>query len=79
MTSVVSRTATYAITNAALPYLRAVGQYGVIGAIQREPALARGVNLYQGNLTHADVAAALGRETTAALPTINNTTNGSNQ
>lgn len=68
MTSVVSRTASYAVTNAALPYLRAIGEYGVIGAIQREPALARGINLYQGNLVDPIVAAALGREMTAKLP-----------
>ncbi len=79
MTSVVARTASYAVTNAALPYLRSVGELGVLGAIQREPALARGVNLYQGNLTHPGVAAALGREVTANLPTVNNKANGSKQ
>jgi alanine dehydrogenase len=68
MTSVVSRTATYATTNSALPYLRAVGEHGVIGAIQREPGLARGINLYQGNLCHPEVAAALGREVITTLP-----------
>ena len=79
MTSVVARTASYAATNAALSYLKAVGEYGMIGAIQHEPALARGVNLYQGNLTHPEVAAALGREVTASLPTVNNKANGSKQ
>jgi alanine dehydrogenase len=79
MTSVVARTASYAITNAALPYLRAVGEYGVIGAIQRQSALARGINLYQGNLTHLDVAAALGRTVTAKLPMANNKNDGSVQ
>jgi alanine dehydrogenase len=54
-----------------------VGEFGMVGAIRREPALARGVNLYQGNLTHPEVAAALGREVTASLPTVNNKANGS--
>lgn len=79
MTSVVARTASYAVTNAALTYLRAVGEFGMLGAIQREPALARGVNLYQGNLTHPGVAAALGREVTANLPIVSNKVNGSKQ
>ncbi|MCP4423044.1 MAG: alanine dehydrogenase [Chloroflexi bacterium] len=68
MTSVVARTATYAITNAALPYLRTLGEYGLIGAIHRESALVRGINLYQGNLADPAVAAALGREVTAKFP-----------
>ncbi len=68
MTSVVARTTTYAVTNAALPYLRALGEYGLIGAIHREPALVRGINLYQGNLADSAVAAALGRKVTANLP-----------
>ena len=68
MTSVVARTTSYAITNAALPYLRAIGEHGIIEAVRRESALARGVNLYQGSLTHPGVAAALGREVTIKWP-----------
>jgi len=68
MTSVVARTTSYAVTNAALPYLRALGEYGLIGALHRESALVRGINLYQGNLADPTVAAALGREVTASLP-----------
>ncbi len=68
MTSVVARTTSYAVTNAALPYLRALGEYGLISAIYRESALRRGINLYQGGLADPDVAAALGREVTAHLP-----------
>ncbi len=68
MTSVVARTTTYAVTNAALPYLRALGEYGLIGAVHREPALVRGINLYQGRLADPAVAAALGRDVTAQLP-----------
>lgn len=61
MTAAVARTSSYALTNAALPYLLAVGQGGVEGALEQEPALWRGLNIHQGQLVHAGVAAALGR------------------
>lgn len=64
----VARTTSYALTNAALPYLKAIAEYGVVGLMERMPGFARGVILYQGNLAHPDVAAALGRETTARVP-----------
>ena len=67
MTSTISRTASYAITNAALPYLLRVGKHGVLAAIENDSALARGVNLYQGNISHPQIAAALGKEVTANL------------
>ncbi len=67
MTSTISRTASYAITNAALPYLLRVGEHGVLAAIEKDSALARGVNLYQGNISHPQIAAALGKEVTANL------------
>lgn len=62
LTAAFARTTSYAVTNAALPYLLAIGQHGLPEAIQYEPALAPGINLYQGKLTHPGVAAALGRE-----------------
>ncbi len=62
MTATVARTASYALTNAALPYLLAVGAYGLPDVFGHEPELRWGVNLYQGKLAHPDVAAALGRE-----------------
>lgn len=67
MTSTISRTTSYAITNAALPFLLEIGEYGVIGAIEKDTALARGVNLYQGNLAHPQIAAALGKEAAVNL------------
>jgi alanine dehydrogenase len=66
-TAVVSRTTTYAVTNAALPYLLAVADHGPLGALSHEPALLKGFNLYQGNLTNKEVADALGREVEADL------------
>ena len=62
MTAAFARTTSYAITNAALPYLLAIGQHGLPEASQYEPALAPGINLYQGKLAHRGVAAAIGRE-----------------
>lgn len=61
-TAAVARTASHALTNAAVPYLLAVGESGLLGALKQDPALVRGINLYQGNLAHPGVARALGRE-----------------
>lgn len=60
MTAAFARTTSYAITNAALPYLLAIGRYGWSEAAQHEPGLAAGLILQQGKLVHAGVAAALG-------------------
>ncbi len=61
ITSAVARTTSYAISNAALPYLKAVAENGLIGAATHHTALAEGISLYQGNLVHQQLAAALGR------------------
>jgi alanine dehydrogenase len=62
VTATVARTASYALTNAAVPYLLSLGACGLPAVFEREPGLASGVNLYQGRLAHPEVAAALGRE-----------------
>ena len=61
-TAVVARSTSYALTNATLPYLLAIGEQGILGAIKQERALLQGINLYQGDLAHPGVAGALGRE-----------------
>lgn len=61
-TAAVARTTSYALTNAALPYLLEIGQHGLLGALKRTPTLLPGINLYQGALVHSVIAAALGRE-----------------
>lgn len=61
-TAAVPRTTTHALTNATVPYLLAIGEHGLLGTLQRDPALVHGINLYQGNLSHAGIAKALGRE-----------------
>jgi len=68
VTSTVARTASYALNNAVLPYLRDFGELGRVGVIECNSALANGVNIYEGKLANADVAAALGRAVGITLP-----------
>ncbi len=63
----VARTASYALSNALLPYLLEIGQRGVAGAVRAIPDLRRGVNVLRGMLAHPGVAAALGREVEVSL------------
>lgn len=62
MPAAVSRTTSYGLTNALLPYLKDLGQFGIIGMINKDQGFAQGVHMYQGSLAHPGVAAALGRE-----------------
>lgn len=57
MPSAVGRTATHAMTNAVLPFVREIAELGVARALQEDPALARGVNIYGGQVTNAGLAA----------------------
>jgi len=57
----VPHTSTYALTNATLPYLRDLARLGLPAAVERDPALALGVNTMGGKVTHAAVAEAIGR------------------
>jgi alanine dehydrogenase len=60
MAGVVPITSTLALTNATLPYIIAVADAGVVAAARSDPALARGVNVMEGKVTIAEVAAATG-------------------
>jgi alanine dehydrogenase len=60
MPGAVPITSTYALTNATLPYVLALAQHGVAGAIARDPGLRPGVNVARGAITNAAVADALG-------------------
>jgi alanine dehydrogenase len=62
MPGAVPRTSTFALTNATLPYVRALADSGWRQAITRDPGLARGLNVHAGRLTHEAVASALGIE-----------------
>lgn len=66
-TSAVARTTSYAIANAALPFLLAVGERGILGAHEQFPAVTQGINIYQGKLAHPTLAAALGKKMTVDL------------
>jgi alanine dehydrogenase len=58
MPGAVPVTATKALTNATLPYVEAIAEHGVREAVARDPALARGVNVLEGNVTYEAVAEA---------------------
>jgi alanine dehydrogenase len=53
-------TSTYALTNATLPYVLALAEHGVAGALERDPGLRPGVNVAAGAVTHEAVAAGTG-------------------
>ncbi|NPA91611.1 MAG: alanine dehydrogenase [Chloroflexi bacterium] len=52
ITGVVGRTATHAISNALLPFVCAIANEGLEQALQTHPALARGVNIRDGQVVH---------------------------
>jgi alanine dehydrogenase len=60
MPGAVPVTSTFALMNVTLPYVEAIADHGVRAAIARDPALARGVNVLDGNLTYEAVADAHG-------------------
>ncbi len=60
MPGAVPRTSTYALSNATLPYAEKLAKWGVVEAVKRDPALARGVNTYAGALTYKAVADTFG-------------------
>ncbi|MFW6184020.1 MAG: alanine dehydrogenase, partial [Chloroflexota bacterium] len=65
VTALVARTTSYAITNAALPYLLQLESFPDV--LKRCPALARGLNLYRGRWVNEEIAAALGQEVDSSL------------
>jgi alanine dehydrogenase len=58
--SLVARSSTYALSNAVLPYVAEVAARPLAEALADDPALARGVNVHAGRITHAGLAAARG-------------------
>jgi alanine dehydrogenase len=60
MPGAVPITSTYALTNATLPYVLELAEYGVDGALERDPGLAKGLNVRAGEITYGAVAEALG-------------------
>lgn len=68
LTAAVARTTSYGLSNSLLPYLLELGEFGIMGLIERRPYVVTGINLYQGKLCNREVAQALGREMELVLP-----------
>ena len=62
MPGAVPQTSTLALTNATMPYALDIANHGLEDALRHNEALARGVNTYQGLITHKGVAESLGFE-----------------
>jgi alanine dehydrogenase len=60
MPGAVPRTSTFALTNATLPYVRALADLGWQQAVARDPHLRNGLTVHAGGITHAAVAKDLG-------------------
>ncbi|MHC5796820.1 alanine dehydrogenase [Lacisediminihabitans sp. FW035] len=60
MPGAVPNTSTYALTNATLPYVRAIANSGWVDALRADPSLALGLNTHAGEIISPPVAAAHG-------------------
>ncbi|GJF27786.1 alanine dehydrogenase [Kitasatospora sp. NE20-6] len=58
MPGAVPNTSTYALTNATLPYIVELANRGWKEALRRDAALAKGLNVHEGQITYAAVAEA---------------------
>jgi len=61
MPGAVSRTSAFALNNATLPFTLALANKGYKKALQDDPHLANGLNVYEGAITHEAVAHDLGK------------------
>jgi len=59
MPGAVSRTSTFALTNATFPFAKELADKGGLRALKENPALCRGLNVFKGHVTHPAVADAL--------------------
>jgi alanine dehydrogenase len=60
MPGIVAQTATLALTETTLPYLRKIALKGVQGLVEGDPKYAALVNTYRGRLTNEGVGKAWG-------------------
>ncbi|MEJ2297257.1 MAG: alanine dehydrogenase [Woeseiaceae bacterium] len=60
MPGAVPRTSTFALTNATLPFVKALARHGWVEALRKDPHLARGLNVHAGHINHEAVAHDLG-------------------
>ena len=68
MPGAVARTSTLALTNATLPYVKALADLGWEKALARDPGFAKGLNVHAGDVTYAAVAHDLGLAFKAYTP-----------
>jgi alanine dehydrogenase len=59
MPGAVPRTSTYALTNATIPYVKAIASDGLEATAKADPGIALGINTYKGTCPNAAVATAL--------------------
>jgi alanine dehydrogenase len=64
MPGAVPQTSTAALTSVTLPYALRLADHGVAAAVQQDPALASGVNVWEGRLTCEAVADSFGMDWT---------------
>src|SRR5216117_1408550 len=64
MPALVPRTSTFALTNATLPYALAIANRGIAVAARDDAALAKGINVWRGQVVHPAVAEAVGTPAT---------------
>ncbi len=64
MPGAVPNTSTYALTNATMPYVRALANNGWKAALAADAALALGLNTHEGQVVNEAVATAYGRDHT---------------
>ncbi|MFE7593301.1 alanine dehydrogenase [Kitasatospora sp. NPDC057512] len=62
MPGAVPNTSTYALTNATMPYVLELANRGWKDALRRDAALAKGLNVHEGQITFPAVAEAFGLE-----------------
>ncbi len=65
LTSLVARSATYALANETLPYISAVSEGSLEEALLREPLLSSGINIMAGRITQPSLGEILGTEAVA--------------
>ena len=70
MPGAVPRTSTFALTNATLPFVKNLANYGWREALTRDPHLANGLNVHAGHVNHEAVAHDLGYEYLSASDAI---------
>ncbi len=63
MPGAVPHSSTHALTNVTLPYALRIADQGLAAAVERDPALARGVNVVDGTIVYGAVADAHGMAT----------------